>query len=92
MTILRGVDEAGETNFYDIPDAELSKYRVNSAPLTDEVKNRLFPGKDTLTKDDAQGVLPAGRVPGAEVEAYSSTCIYFIDDGNGNIIWWEDYC
>jgi len=66
MAVLSGVDEAGAPALYDIPDGELSKYKLNLKPMTDEVRNRLFPGKDKLTKDDAQGVVPAGRATSDE--------------------------
>ena len=46
MAVLSGVDEAGAPALYDIPDGELSKYKLNLKPITDDVRNRLFPGKD----------------------------------------------
>lgn len=94
MAVLNGVDEAGAFTLYDVPDAELAKYKLSTKPLTDEIRNELFPGKDKLTKDDAQGVIQAGRGPssGGDVEGYAAWCVYWIDDGYGNLIWWEDYC
>lgn len=91
MAILSGVDEAGAPALYDIPDGELSKYKLNLKPISDEVRNRLFPGKDKLTKDDAQGVVPAGRAT-SEVEGYAAICWYYVDDGYGNWVYWEEYC
>ena len=41
-----GVDDAGAPALYDIPDEELSKYKLNLKPITDEVRYCLFPGKD----------------------------------------------
>lgn len=91
MAVLSGVDNSGAPALYDIPDDELSKYKLNLKPMTDEVRNRLFPGKDKLTKDDAQGVVPAGRAS-SEVEGYAAICWYYIDDGYGNWVYWEEYC
>jgi hypothetical protein len=91
MAVLSGTDEAGAPALYEIPDGELSKYKLNLKPMTDEVKNRLFPGKDKLSKDDAQGVVPAGRVS-SDVEGYSAICWYYIEDGYGDWVYWEEYC
>jgi hypothetical protein len=91
MTVLSGTDETGAPALYDIPDSELSKYKVNLKPMTDEVRNRLFPDKDSLSKDDAQGVVPAGR-PSSDVEGYAAICWYYVDDGAGNWVYWEEYC
>ena len=74
MAVLNGVDEAGAFTLYDVPDTELAKYKLNTKPLTDEIRNKLFPEKDTVTKDDAQGVIPAGRSSGggSDVEGYAA--------------------
>ena len=92
MTIVRGVDETGEGAFYDVPDSELAKYRVNAVPMTDEIKDRLFPGKGELTKEDAQGAIPIGPRPGGEVEGYAYWCWYYVWDAYGNWVYWEGWC
>lgn len=91
MAVLSGVDETGAPALYDIPDAELSKYKLNLKPMTDEVRNRLFPGKETLSKEDAQGVVPAGS-SSSDVQGYAAICWYYVDDGMGNWVYWEEYC
>ncbi|MCW2685701.1 MAG: hypothetical protein JWR37_591 [Mycobacterium sp.] len=92
MAVLSGVDEAGSPALYDIPDADLSKHKLNIKPMTDEIRNRLFPGKDKLSKDDAQGVVPAGRTSGGDVEGYLAICWYYVEDGQGDWVYWEEYC
>jgi hypothetical protein len=94
MAVLNGVDEAGAFTLYDVPDAELAKYKLNTKPLTDEIRNKLFPGKDAVTKDDAQGVIPAGRSSGGggDVEGYAAWCWYYLEDGDGDWVYWEDWC
>ncbi len=92
MAILRGVDETGEPAFYDVPDSELSKFKLNAVAMTDDIKERLFPGKDSVSKEDAQGVIPAGRVSGGDVEGFTAICWYYLEDGYGNWVYWEDYC
>ena len=70
MAVLSGVDEAGAPALYDIPDGELSKYKLNLKP---------------------QGVVPAGRAT-SEVEGYAAICWYYVEDGYGNWVYWEEYC
>ncbi len=77
VAVLAGVDEFGERALYDVPDAALAKYKLNLKPMTDELRAQLFPGRDTLTKEDAQGVLPAGPAAEAEVEGYVAMCWYW---------------
>jgi hypothetical protein len=91
MAILSGVDEAGTEAFYDIPDSDLSKYQLKTAQLSDEIRTRLFPGKDKPTKDDAQGVMATAPSASGEVEGYIATCVYWITDG-GTLYYWYDYC
>jgi hypothetical protein len=91
MAIVSGVDEVGEHAFYDIPDSDLSKYKLKTAQLTDEVRMRLFPDKDKLTKDDAHGVIPAAPSVGGEVEGYWAVCEYWYVEG-GWYYYWYDYC
>ncbi|MGH3563799.1 MAG: hypothetical protein ACRDTN_18960 [Mycobacterium sp.] len=91
MAILSGVSDAGTETFYDVPDADLSKYELKSARLTDDVRGQLFPGKDKLTKDDAHGVIPAAPSAGADVEGYAATCMYYQIIG-GTLYYWYDYC
>jgi hypothetical protein len=81
MAVLSAFSEAGEQSLYDIPDPELSKYKMNTAPMTDEVRSRLFPDKDKLTKDDAHGVIVAAPSGDGDVQAYGGTCLYWFDDG-----------
>lgn len=92
MAVLSGTDETGAPALYDIPDAELAKHKLSIKPMTDEIKNRLFPGKDKLTKDDAQGVVPAGRASSGDVEGHAMICWYYLEDGYGNWVYWEEYC
>lgn len=91
MAILTGVDETGTEAFYEIPDADLSKFQLKSAPLTDEARQRLFPGKDAPTKDDAHGVIPTAPSAGGDVEGFAPLCIYWVTDGD-EIIYWYDVC
>ena len=88
---MSGGDPTGGPPPADIPPGERSKYKMNLTPMTDEVRNRLFPGKEKLTKEDAQGVVPAGR-PSSDVEGYAAICWYYVDDGYGNWAYWEEYC
>jgi hypothetical protein len=90
VAILSGVSEAGVETFYDVPDSELSKFELKSALLTDDVRERLFPGKDKLTKDDAHGVIPAAPSAGSDVQAYS-VCMYYYNLG-GVLYYWYGYC
>ena len=93
MAILAGVDEEGVFTFYGIPDGELARYELKSKPLTDEVRHRLFPGRDTLTSDDAQGLIPLGQSPTADVEGYGySCCLYYLQDDDGNWVYWDGPC
>jgi hypothetical protein len=67
MAIVSVVHESGEQALYDIPDSELEKYRLKSAPMSEETRARLFPGKDKLTKEDAHGFIQvASQVPHSE--------------------------
>ena len=91
MAIVTAVSEAGEEALYDIPDAELSKYKLNTAQMTDEARSRLFPGKDKLSKDDAQGVMATAPSAGGDVEGYAAICRYWIRRGD-YIYYWYDYC
>jgi hypothetical protein len=91
MAILSGVSETGEEELYDVPDGELAKYKLKTAQLTDEIRTRLFPGKDKLTKDDAQGVVVTAPGADAEVQGYAAICRYWINDGE-TLVWWYDYC
>jgi hypothetical protein len=73
MTVIHSVVD-GKVSLYDIPEAELAKYDVKAHPITDEERAKLFPGKDTLTRDDAHGMIetiPAGG--GGDVEGYGAT-------------------
>ena len=91
MAILSGVSESGEEALYDIPDSELSKYKLNSQPMTDEVRSRAFPGKDKLTKDDAQGVMATAPSAGGDVQGYAAICRYWIRYEGVTYVWY-DYC
>jgi hypothetical protein len=91
MAILSGVTESGEEALYDIPDADLAKHKLDSVQLTDEIRVRLFPGKDKLTKDDAQGVIATAPGAESEVQGYAAICRYWINDGT-TLVWWYDYC
>ena len=91
MAIVSAVDESGTEALYEIPDDVLSKYKLQSSQLTDSVKAQLFPDKDKLTKDDAQGVMATAPSGGDDVEGYQAICRYWIRDG-GTIYYWYDYC
>jgi hypothetical protein len=82
MAIVSAVDEGGAEALYEIPDDVLSKYKLTSAQLTDSVKAQLFPDKDKLTKDDAQGVMATAPSAGGDVEGYAAICRYWIRDGD----------
>ncbi len=92
MAIVKGVNEVGEPAFYDVPDSELSQHKLDVKPLTDEIRNRLFPGKDKLTKEDAQAVIPVGTAQGGDVEGFAALCDYILWDDYGNWVTWTDYC
>jgi len=91
MAIVSAVDESGAEALYEIPDDVLSKYKLQSSQLTDSVKAQLFPDKDRLTKDDAQGVMATAPSAGGDVEGYAAICRYWSRDG-GVIYYWYDYC
>lgn len=91
MAIVSAVDESGTEALYEIPEDVLSKYKLSSAQLTDSVKSRLFPDKDRLSKDDAQGVMATAPSAGGDVEGYAAICRYWIRDGDV-IYYWYDYC
>ena len=38
-----------------------------------------------------QGVVPAGAAT-SEVQGYAAICWYYLEDGYGNWVYWEDYC
>lgn len=92
MAIVSAVNEDGEESLYDIPDSELAKYKLKSAPMTDEARARLFPNKDKLTKDDAHGVMVAAPDFRRDVEPYQAICRYWYIDSWGTYWWWYDYC
>lgn len=89
MAVLTGVDASGGRVLYDIPDAELPKYKLNLKPLTDEVRNRLFPGRETLTKEDAHAVVPAAWTADGEVQGYVAMCWYwcYCEDADCPMYW-----
>lgn len=88
MAVISAFSEAGEQSLYDIPDSELSKYKMKTAPMTDEVRGRLFPNKDELTKDDAHGVMVAAPSGDGDVQAFGGTCLYWYDDGTWTYTWY----
>jgi hypothetical protein len=97
MAILRGVDESGEGAFYNVPDAELSQYKLKAKPLeslSDEDKKRLLDGKTEPTKEDGQGSIPIGsRAGGGDVEGFSDTCWIYVEDLlTGDWVYWEGPC
>ena len=75
MAISIGSDEGGAAAIDDVPDAEPQKYTLSLKPLTDEVRSRLFPGMDSLTIADTDGVVRAGHMSG-DVQSYSEMCWY----------------
>lgn len=91
MAIVSSVDESGTEALYEIPEDVLSTYKLKSQQMTDSTRARLFPDKDKLTKDDAQGVMATAPSAGGDVEGYAAICRYWIRDGD-YIIWWYDYC
>ena len=91
MAIVSAVDESGAEALYEIPEEVLATYKLTSAPLSDSVKAQLFPDKEKLTKDDAQGVMATAPSAGGDVEGYAAICRYWIRDG-GVIYYWYDYC
>lgn len=88
MAIVTELQQGAEPTLYNIPDAELQKYKVKTAELTDEKKAQLFPNKATPTKEDAQGVMPGAVMAQGDVQAYS-LCVCWVTDGDV-VIWW--YC
>ena len=68
------------------------KSNPNLKPITDEVRNRLFPAKSrTPPKTTHRASFAAGRAS-SKIEGYAAICWYFIDDGFGNWVYWEEYC
>ena len=87
MAILCGISDSGMA-LYDIPETDLSKFRVNSRPLDEESRAKLFPNKSEPSKDDAQGVLQVAAA-GGDVQGFSTTWICYVYDAAGDIIWWD---
>lgn len=96
MAIVRGVDETGEGAFYDVPDEELSKCKVNAKPfssLTEEDKKLLLNGATELTKENAQGAIPIGPASGgADTEGFDMICWVYIWDAYGNWVYDQGPC
>ncbi len=79
--------QGGEATFYDIPDDQLQQYRLEKAQLTDDKKSEVFSGRSDVSRQDAQGVMPAAAM-GGDVQAYGSD-ICWVRYGR-TIYWW--YC
>ncbi|MGV0790213.1 hypothetical protein [Mycolicibacterium sp. XJ1819] len=96
MAIVRGVDETGEGAFYDVPDEELSKYKLKAKhfdTLSEEDKQRLLDGATELTKENAQGAIPIGsRAGGGDVEGFTDWCWIYLWDEWGNWVYVEGPC
>ena len=70
--------------FYNIPDAELAKYKVEARQLPQDQAA----GK---SKADADGTLPASMVVGGDVQPYSADICFIYNRYTGEILeWW--YC
>jgi hypothetical protein len=88
MAIVSSVPErGGEASFYEIPDHELQKYALQTARLTDEKRSQLLAGKEKVSKEDAEGVMPAA-VMGGDVQAYGSDICWV---RVGSVLYWW-YC
>ncbi len=81
-------EQGGEATFYDIPENVLQQYALEKDQLTDDKKSEVFSGKSDVTKQDAQGVMPAAVMGGGDVQAYGSD-ICWVRYGR-TIYWW--YC
>jgi hypothetical protein len=80
--------QGGEATFYDIPDDQLRQYALEKEQLTDDKKSEVFSGKSDVTRQDAQGVMPAAAMGGGDVQAYNQD-ICWVRYGR-RIYWW--YC
>jgi hypothetical protein len=93
MAILVGTGDAGELTFYDVPEDVASQHKLQSQELTDADRERLFPGKAELTKEDWHGEIRIGaKAEAPEVEAYGAwgvPCVVWWTDPFGNI-WYQN--
>ncbi|HUH70468.1 MAG TPA: hypothetical protein VLZ05_17385 [Mycobacterium sp.] len=85
MALLCGIDESGMC-IYDIPDSELSKFKQKSRWMDEETRVRLFPGKDQLTKEDAQVVIPVAAA-GGDVQGFGTNHVCCAYTGEGYVCW-----
>ena len=88
MAIVSRPDRQNNVILYDIPEAELEKYRISMEKLAN-----MFPIKENRSREDAVAVVSAGS-QNADVEAYSGQdiCYAWECDANGKCVyvWW--YC
>lgn len=88
MAIVSRPDRDNNVILYDIPDADLEKYRIAPEKLA-----TMFPKKENRSKDEAVAVAKAAST-GGDVQAYSNQDICYVweCDANGNCVyvWW--YC
>jgi hypothetical protein len=92
MAVVSGISQSGEQVLYDIPDCELEKYKLPTAPMTDADIAQLFPGKEGLTREDAHGFVQVGADASGDVTAYQPVCVYWYYDTFGVYHWWYDWC
>ena len=88
MAVVSRPDKENNVTLYDVPDAELEKYK-----LAPEKAAQMFPKKENKTRADAVAVAKAGTGAG-DVHGYSNQdiCYAWECDGYGNCVyvWW--YC
>ncbi len=81
MAIVSKPDKDNKVTLYDIPDAELNKYKI--AP---DKAAQMFPKKESKSRKDAVAVSAASS--GGDVQAYSQdTCCYWECYSDGSCVW-----
>ena len=88
MAIVSKPDQDNNVTLYDIPDAELEKYRIPTEKLA-----AMFPQKEDRSRSEAVAIAAAGSQEG-DVQAYSGQdiCYAWECDARGKCVyvWW--YC
>ena len=70
MAIVSKPEKDNKVTLYDIPDAELAKYKLSADKAT-----KMFPKKDKPSRNDAVGVVSPSAMSG-DVQAYSQDLCY----------------
>ena len=87
MAIVSKPGKENSVTLYDVPDAELEKYRIPAEKLA-----QIFPKKQKRERSDAHGI--ASAAAGSEVQGRSDheVCYKWECDGSGHceVVYW--YC